>query len=171
MNKLKTTKEHHGGASTSLLLVLGLIGIMGVMAWQGSQFRDHLEVVMRPHLDMFLTPEFDDYYGVTFDNAGGGPALIRGYTIAIGDKNYTEEDLASGKWNRDIKTNNLPILSAWLQPGDAIAVGRHRMVLGIPLNSSTETYERFMDFLGGVRITIDYESFYGKEFTVTWSRD
>lgn len=168
------TQAPRMSADTVTAICAAVIAMLALFAsaWQGYETRRHNQLSVMPHLDIFgPNIEFDDEYqqnflGLVLDSAGLGPARIVEYSLLVDGDRFTEKDISSDKL-----LGRLPAKSKvwWLQPGDALVVGRRRFVFAIPSDSSDSNRQEFFQALQRVRVVIKYESFYGKDYrTVEW---
>lgn len=152
--------------------------IVGVAAlyftyYQIEMSRKHSRLSVKPHLNINYVSDSGKMC-FELENNGIGPAIIKTYSILI---NGVRHDLIGIKnlstiWNalKDLELNDEFIYLSSYEKDEALKIGYSKPILGIK-NEYCDNEKVRLNFIEKVLFKIgfeiDYESFYGNEFTLT----
>jgi hypothetical protein len=162
---------------TSLTLVIATLGF-GVAFYQSYSTRKHNRLLVKPHL-LIKSPissiQLEGYYTFTLmvKNSGLGPALIKKFSISIGD----DGEIVNGTLLDTIRKHARDHFSAkgktrclanFLQEGDAIDKGEEKILIQINFAREgvhpNEARQLSAIYSSRIKVNIDYHCHYGQKF-------
>ena len=154
--------------ATIFIAVLALF----ISVWSTYETRKHNRLSLKPHLS--ITSEFtsrESQNGVYLYNNGHGPALIKTFSVYIGENELNTSSPASfyNAIRKQLNFQKLAISVAVPKNGDVLKAGESHKILGPVELSSNLPEEQLLQLKEGLprlRFVIKYESFYEEKFVI-----